>query len=141
MKTRFVSSFLFVFLFGSFLAFAPVSFAKEDSGGIVLGEAQPIQNVLFCQDKDEALYVALREAEFFTAKKPVQEFYTEIDTYALACGVGGGLFIPLKIIHTYIGYYGGESRPRELNIVETAVGVNFKSLVYLFIPSVSLAAH
>lgn len=140
MKTRAVFSF-FLLIFGLLCSFAAVSFAREGSGGIVLGDAQPIQNVLVCQDKDEALYVALREVEFFTAKKPVEEFYTEIDKYALACGVRDGLFMPLEIIHTYIGYYGGESRPNEVNIVETAVGVNFKSRVYLFIPSMSFAAH
>ena len=137
MKTRF----FFSFLFGSFLAFAPVSFAEEDSSVFVLGEPQFIQNVLFCKDKDEARYVALREVEFFTAKKQIKEFYAEMDTFALACGVGKGLFTPLKVIHTYIGYYGGKMEPLEWNIVEARVVANFKTTVFLFIPSISLSTH
>lgn len=141
MKTQVVFVFLFIFLSGLFYAFAPVSFAEEDSDTFMLGEAQSIKNVLFCQDKNEALYIALREVEFFTAKKPIEEFKTEMDTFALACGVGKGIFVPLKIIHTYIGYYGDEMEPLEWNIVESKVGVNFKSVVYLFIPSILLSAH
>ena len=129
------------FLFGLFFLCTVVSFAGKDSSLFEFDKPEQIRNVLLCNDENEALYIALREVEFFTAKKPVQEFYEEMDKYSLSCGVARGTFILSKIIHTYIGYNGDKTEPLEWNIVEATNGKksHFGTTIFLFIPTLYLS--
>ncbi|MBI2046023.1 MAG: hypothetical protein HYT28_01200 [Parcubacteria group bacterium] len=134
MKTRFVVSLIFAFLFSSFFSFAMSAFAEEDTKTIIFGKPQIITNVRICKDEGEALYIAKIEVEFFMAKKSKDAFKKEIGKYILACGVvGEGLFIPLKSIYEYVGYDGENGEPLKWSIVEAATEAHSGGTFFLFI--------
>lgn len=140
MKT-FAFGLFFVFLFGSFCALTPLSFAEGDEEGnmMTLGKSYRIENVIFCEDKDAALLLAQREVEFLKAKKSLKEFYEEIstDTVISECGTIKSIFILSKVIHSYIGYNKSDTmEPLAWCIVEVTGNIpGLKKTLYLFIQS------
>jgi hypothetical protein len=110
-----------------------VSLATEDSNAMIFGKPYVIRTVLTCEDKDEALYIAQREIEFFKENKPREEFYTEMDKYNLACEViEEAVFILLESIHKYIGYNSETTESLEWSIIKAQ---NTDKTYFLFLPT------
>lgn len=139
MKLSFASCLLSVIIFSSLCAVVPISFAEEGPGAMTFGKPYRIENVIFCEKKDTALYLAEQEVSFLEAKRPLKEFYDELraDVRMSECGMVKSIFVLLRIVHSYVGYNSSDSmQPLKWSIVEVAGDIpGLEKKLYLFIPS------
>lgn len=139
MKSSFALCLLSAIIFSSPCVTASLSFAEEDSRAMTLGNSYRIENVIFCEKKDTALYLAEQEAAFLKANKPLKEFYDEIrgDALMSECGIIKSIFVLLRIVHSYVGYNSNDlMEPLAWSIVEVTGDVpGLEKKLYLFIPS------